>query len=481
MITSVSNNRQSESQAAAHVTQASSEQMVMADWKSYIGNGELINNSSEAVRVWSSDAGTYTIAAHSRSESWGEDVDHVEDIHGQWWKIGWNTAVVDSNGEVSGAKCKSPGPGQDCGVLGDFPIPDEDTVQAKLEVNQPNDRFEQEADAVAENVMAGEKTIQRKCAHCEEEEKLQRQISPEEEEEEILMKAKPMASATSVSSGIHVKPWVQKQIDSSRGSGRQLSEQTRSYMESGIGADFQNVRIHTDSEAVQMNRELSARAFTVGSDIYFNSGEYSPESSDGKRLLAHELTHTVQQGMSERVQRTIGDGHDLSNPRFSHDTKLESAFDNESAVAVGSCGESVRLVQEALMDMSFDLPKFGADCDFGSETQTAVAQFQQAHNAMVDGAVGPQTMGLMDEKAPQAEKPTPKCTPCTPSPKPTTECVDPMTGASISCNVMVGSKFPQNGSHLSPSECSEDSDCGPGVRCIDNQCEGQKIPYWGKV
>ncbi len=173
-------------------------------------------------------------------------------------------------------------------------------VQARLEIGQANDDFEREADTVAEKVVSGETAIQRKCTHCqEEEENLQRQPKDNEGEEELQMKPLARLKTSSANKGSAVKPWVQQQIDSSRGSGRQLSEQTRSFMESGIGADFQNVRIHTDSEAVQMNRELGARAFTVGNDVYFNSGEYSPTSYEGKRLLAHELTHTVQQGGSK--------------------------------------------------------------------------------------------------------------------------------------------------------------------------------------
>ena len=66
-------------------------------------------------------------------------------------------------------------------------------------------------------------------------------------------------------------------------------------MESRMGTDFSNVRIHTDSQSVALSSELNAQAFTVGHDVYFNSGKYSPESSDGKHLLAHELTHVIQQ------------------------------------------------------------------------------------------------------------------------------------------------------------------------------------------
>ena len=158
-------------------------------------------------------------------------------------------------------------------------------VQAKLAVNQPNDRFEQEADAVAEKVVSGETAIQRKCTDCE-------------QEDELQMKPLVQLKANSSESGQEVQPWVQQQIESSRGGGQPMPAETRSFMESGMGADFQNVNIHTGGEAVQMNRELGAKAFTVGNDIYFNSGQYSPETGEGKKLLAHELTHTVQQEAS---------------------------------------------------------------------------------------------------------------------------------------------------------------------------------------
>jgi hypothetical protein len=67
-------------------------------------------------------------------------------------------------------------------------------------------------------------------------------------------------------------------------------------MESAFGADFGGVRVHTDAQADGLNRLLNARAFTTGHDIFFRRGEYSPGSSTGRELLAHELTHVVQQG-----------------------------------------------------------------------------------------------------------------------------------------------------------------------------------------
>lgn len=173
-------------------------------------------------------------------------------------------------------------------------------IQARLEVNNPNDRFEQEADSVAERVVSGESSIQRKCTDCE-------------KEGELQMKPLVQLKTNSNESEHEVQPWVQQQIESSRGSGKSLPSQTRSFMESGIGADFQHVSIHTGTEAVQMNRDLGAKAFTVGNDIYFNSGQYSPETGEGKKLLAHELTHTVQQGASgQSIQRAKLDHKQLT-------------------------------------------------------------------------------------------------------------------------------------------------------------------------
>ncbi|HEY9737029.1 MAG TPA: DUF4157 domain-containing protein, partial [Trichocoleus sp.] len=88
---------------------------------------------------------------------------------------------------------------------------------------------------------------------------------------------------------------IESRLQSSRGGGQPLPNATRDFMESRFGNDFSGVRVHTNAESVQMNQSLQAQAFTHGNDIYFNSGKYNPESSRGKRLLAHELTHTIQQ------------------------------------------------------------------------------------------------------------------------------------------------------------------------------------------
>ncbi|MBN8640460.1 MAG: DUF4157 domain-containing protein [Flavobacteriales bacterium] len=91
---------------------------------------------------------------------------------------------------------------------------------------------------------------------------------------------------------------IEQSLASSKGKGSSMSKSTQEEMNSGFGTNLDNVKIHTDSTAVQMNKELGSHAFTSGNDIYFNEGKYNPENESGKHLLAHELTHTVQQGAS---------------------------------------------------------------------------------------------------------------------------------------------------------------------------------------
>lgn len=166
-------------------------------------------------------------------------------------------------------------------------------IQAKLTVGQPGDVYEQEADRVADAVMRMSEPsvsevisnsnslqpmkIQRMCAEC-----------TREEEEKIH--AKESAGQTPT-----VTPALEARLDGTRGGGEPLPESVRSYMEPRFGADFSGVRVHMGSEADALNRELGAQAFTQQRDIYFGAGRYSPKTRDGQQLLAHELTHVVQQ------------------------------------------------------------------------------------------------------------------------------------------------------------------------------------------
>jgi hypothetical protein len=100
-----------------------------------------------------------------------------------------------------------------------------------------------------------------------------------------------------------VSPDLESSIQRARGGGQPLSENLRAPMEQAFGADFSGVKVHTSSEWDQLNRSIGAKAFTTGQDLFFGQGQYNPGSSSGKELVAHELTHVVQQ--SGQVQRKM--------------------------------------------------------------------------------------------------------------------------------------------------------------------------------
>nr|WP_294872811.1 DUF4157 domain-containing protein [uncultured Pedobacter sp.] len=100
-----------------------------------------------------------------------------------------------------------------------------------------------------------------------------------------------------------LKAEVSDQIEASRGAGTQMDKDTQSFMESRFGTGFSDVNIHTGTDANQLSTSLHAQAFTVGKDIYFNENMYRPNSPEGKHLLAHELTHTIQQN-GNNIQRS---------------------------------------------------------------------------------------------------------------------------------------------------------------------------------
>lgn len=107
--------------------------------------------------------------------------------------------------------------------------------------------------------------------------------------------------ARSAADAAHVTPDVERAIESSRGGGQSLDSGIQAQMGHTLNADFSGVRVHTDRGADDLNRSLGATAFTTGRDIYFREGAYSPGSSGGRELLAHELTHVVQQN-PDKVQ-----------------------------------------------------------------------------------------------------------------------------------------------------------------------------------
>lgn len=136
-------------------------------------------------------------------------------------------------------------------------------------------------------------SLQAKCATCKQKEEAAGSISTQLKHSRSLSKEAITEDEDTVDR--KTANSVESRLATSKGGGDSLPEGLRVQMESAFGADFSGVRVHTNQNAVQMSRDLGAKAFTHGSDIFFNASRYSPSTSSGKELLAHELTHVVQQ------------------------------------------------------------------------------------------------------------------------------------------------------------------------------------------
>ncbi|WP_437295396.1 eCIS core domain-containing protein [Sorangium sp. So ce426] len=159
-------------------------------------------------------------------------------------------------------------------------------VQRKPTISAPGDASEREADEVAERVMrmadpapigAAPAAVQRKCAACE-----------DEEDAAIQTKRAPAANAGAALDG-------EAAVRAARRGGEPLPRAVRELFEPRFGYDFGDVRVHVGGDAASAARAVEARAYTTGRDIVFGAGEYAPATLEGQRLLAHELTHVVQQ------------------------------------------------------------------------------------------------------------------------------------------------------------------------------------------
>ncbi len=170
-------------------------------------------------------------------------------------------------------------------------------IQASLKVNAPNDKYEQEADRVASQVMRMPKTAVsgKRCA-CG------KPMGPDGMCADCKRKQLEIQRQTVEGGGeTAVSPTVQQTLSQP---GRPLDNPTRNFMESRFGRDFGQVRVHINNAAVNSAESVNANAYTVGHNIVFNEGKYQPYSQNGRKLLAHELTHVVQQqSSSNRLQR----------------------------------------------------------------------------------------------------------------------------------------------------------------------------------
>jgi len=210
---------------------------------------------------------------------------------------------------------------------------DQPPVQFRLTIGQPGDAYEREADAMADRVAARSReraaakpftVAQPPQVSRKPESGIKRSDAPVDwlaalkqgvwgtdakpltpaQPQQVSRKPNSLMMQSDGKPSIAPKP-LESHLQQANGSGTPLDTETRSEMEDAFSSDFSGVQIHSGQEATSLNQSLDARAFTHKNNIFFNKGEYQPQSTQGKHLLAHELTHTIQQGHG--VQQKVAD------------------------------------------------------------------------------------------------------------------------------------------------------------------------------
>ncbi|MGO9236993.1 MAG: DUF4157 domain-containing protein [Methylocella sp.] len=198
-------------------------------------------------------------------------------------------------------------------------------LQRKLAIGAVDDPLEHEADRVADQVMrmpdpelsfgAAPPQVSRKCAACEEE---------DEDKDKLLMKP-----AGGAGPAHDEAPAIVHNVLGSLG--QPLDPATRDFFEPRFGRDFSHVSVHTDARAAASSRAVNALAYAAGHHLVFGEGQYRPDTSDGRRLLSHELAHVIQQGAATRVDRAGGEIHGLVAGRAVVQRQADSVADLDQA------------------------------------------------------------------------------------------------------------------------------------------------------
>ena len=346
-------------------------------------------------------------------------------------------------------------------------------IQAKLSVSSPDDPQEKEADVVADQVMRmpepaampekkeDEKvqkkeeekkdetihaklqspviSIQRKCDTCEKENQIQGKLFRMIQRSEDASSSSVDFANTDSSSDYNINrkelsvyhsdviqlsgrgpptnslPFEQN-LSSSKGGGSALPSNTKEFMESRFNADFSGVRIHTGSHAENLSTNINAQAFAHGNDIYFNSGKYAPHTEGGATLIAHELTHTIQQGASPAntsttvATKSVARKHTIQRSAAAVPSQLSNAVTKAKTVegqidANKEQGDGNRTGWEHLLDIF--KTTFGADMIVGaggSAVEGAVAEEdikkkrEQDGVMVVDATTKTDSNGIMGTK-----------------------------------------------------------------------------------
>ncbi|MBW4441972.1 MAG: DUF4157 domain-containing protein [Plectolyngbya sp. WJT66-NPBG17] len=276
-------------------------------------------------------------------------------------------------------------------------------IQPKLTIGQPNDQYEQEADQVADRVMRSQGYPPDRSPRLQFS-LLQRAPLPEHEEDT----EEPIQTQAEPGQLPEVTPALETQLAASKGQGQPLSDQVRSHFEPRMGVDFSQVRVHTDSNALMMNQALNAQAFTHGQDIYFGIGKYDPTSETGKRLLAHELTHVVQQSGTIQRQSSSTVERPASAPEASEEPAVEETQPLQEPSSDPVIETSIRSTEQYTSEQSEENQTSANIAEFNPSSLES--SFESAANPGSEtGAIAPQTASPVPsnqpEIAPEIEQP----------------------------------------------------------------------------
>lgn len=258
-------------------------------------------------------------------------------------------------------------------------------VQRKSEAEkdkvQKKTQNPEEEEKVQKKENKEEEKVQKKSDDQEKEEKIQKKEEKKDEEkvmkkeeekdkkEESKLQRKETSAAPKAAAGNY--------ISSMNGKGNQLPADANAFFSSRMGSDFSDVKVHTDREAAESAKELNAKAYTVQNNIVFNEGQFDTETSEGKKLLAHELTHVMQQTTDNKKVQT------QAAPLLTPAQETAAIQFNRRNYD----GRSIRIIQI--------ITGSGIDGSFGSASARAVAAFQQANGVNINGQVDEATLNAM--------------------------------------------------------------------------------------
>ncbi|NEQ53881.1 MAG: DUF4157 domain-containing protein [Leptolyngbya sp. SIO3F4] len=216
-------------------------------------------------------------------------------------------------------------------------------IQPKLTIGEPNDPLEKEADQIAHEAIH---TIHSRYQGTDDATGNGNNIPMLRRAQSLTMRW-PIQRNSDIVSGAASQQF-ENQLNQSRSGGSALEPGFRGQLESAMGADLSNVKVHTDNHADQLSQSIQAKAFTTGPDIFFKQGEYNPSSRSGQELIAHEVTHTLQQGATQQLQQQPQRKPDLVNTvatgiiqRLTEDDPLTAPTGNSTGTAFNAIVSAV--------------------------------------------------------------------------------------------------------------------------------------------